>query len=897
VSDALIALAYYTIPLTLVYFVRRRTDLAFHGMFLCFALFIVACGTTHALEVWSIWHPVYWLAGVVKAVTAALSVATAVALLRLVPKALALPGLQNLRDANRGLQAAQDVLRGSHEQLERRVDDCTASLAAANAALQSGIEERKLTEERSSELEGQFWTVIAKSPIAALICDETGAIRFMNEGWTECCGYTLEELPTLADWRRRACDAHGDAVARVWMEESFASSEPVHHEECTIRAKDGGQRLWDVYTTVLGKDRVGTRLRLIQAVDLTERQAAEEGCAWLAAIVEGSADAIIGKTLDGIVTSWNHGAQCLFGYTAEEMVGQSLGRLVPPDRPDEEAQILAGLRRGERVEHCETVRRCKDGRLVEVSLSISPVRDRRGRLIGASKIARDIIRQKRAEQALRESQARFAGVIDSAMDAIISIDEAQRVVLFNAAAERMFHYAASEVLGQPMERLIPERMRAAHSAHVRTFAQTGVTSRAMGHLGELSAVRADGQEFPIEASISQVAVGGAMLFTVILRDVTERKAADAALRQSEIRFRTLAESLPQSIWTCQPDGPCDYLSPQWFQYTGVPTEDQLGYRWAGQLHPDDRQRTLATWAAVVRTGSDFNIEFRLRRADGVYRWFQARAVATRDSAGQITKWVGFNADVEDLKQAEERLRSLNAQLAAANKELEAFTYSVSHDLRAPLRHMMGFAKLLQGKEGPGLSPTVQRYLRVISAEAARMGKLIDDLLAFSRAGRTELRREQVNLGALVTEVIDSLTADTQGRSIRWSIGPLPIVNADPTLLRGVLTNLIDNALKFTRHRPEAQIEIGCRQAETETIFFVRDNGTGFDMKYVDKLFGVFHRLHSQEDFEGSGIGLANVRRTVQRHGGRTWAEGAIDTGATFYFSLPNDIEINTHDAT
>jgi len=482
-------------------------------------------------------------------------------------------------------------------------------------------------------------------------------------------GAALQE--DFGEWESRL---HPEDHERVMhgLRACLAEPGPGYEAEYRLRRKDGTYR-WMLARAELVRDAAGRPCRLLGCQwDITERKAAEGDHARLAAIVESSEDAIIGKTLKGIVTDWNEGARRLFGYAAEEMVGQPILRLIPPDRLDEEAQILAQLRRGERVEHYETVRRRKDGRLVDVSLSVSPIRDGGGQPIGASKIARDITgrksaeaamaqaherlreqaailelapvlvrdldgrivlwtqgarrlygfsneealgrashelfrtqfpepleqiegalrregqwegelvhrkrsgerlvvaslwvlhrdaegrparilevnadlsAQKRAEQALRESQARFAGTIDSAMDAILSVDETQRVVLFNAAAERMFGCTAAEALGRPLDRFIPARFRAAHRAHVRAFGQTGVTSRDMGQLGDLSGLRADGQEFPIEASISQTEAGGVKLFTVILRDITERKAAEAELGRSQGQLRALAARLQQA---------------------------------------------------------------------------------------------------------------------------------------------------------------------------------------------------------------------------------------------------------------------------------------------------------------------------------------------------------------
>jgi light-regulated signal transduction histidine kinase (bacteriophytochrome) len=236
---------------------------------------------------------------------------------------------------------------------------------------------------------------------------------------------------------------------------------------------------------------------------------------------------------------------------------------------------------------------------------------------------------------------------------------------------------------------------------------------------------------------------------------------------------------------------------------------------------------------------------------------------------------------------EQRVLERTAQLLAANQELEAFSFSVSHDLRAPLRHLVGFAEMLQKEAGPALSENGLQHLTTIVQAAKTMRHLIDDLLAFSRAGRAELQKADVNLDELLQETLDDFQADTKGRNIAWEIHPLPGVRADRALLRLVLVNLISNAVKFTSARAEAKIEIGCAPSgSAETVVFIRDNGAGFDPRYAGKLFGVFQRLHTQAQFEGTGIGLANVQRIILRHGGRAWAEGVVDGGATFYFSIP-----------
>ena len=244
-------------------------------------------------------------------------------------------------------------------------------------------------------------------------------------------------------------------------------------------------------------------------------------------------------------------------------------------------------------------------------------------------------------------------------------------------------------------------------------------------------------------------------------------------------------------------------------------------------------------------------------------------------------------DITARRRVAAELQHQGELLQAANKELEAFSYSVSHDLRAPLRHIDGYAALLSKTAGESLNDKARRYLQTISDSAKQMGQLIDDLLVFSRMGRQEILHSTVNLNQLIKTVIHDLRLDLQGKTISWTIGALPEVPGDPAMLRQVFANLISNAVKFTATRPEPRIEIGAmQQTPGEITLYVRDNGVGFDMQYVNKLFGVFQRLHRNDEFEGTGIGLANVRRIIHRHGGRTWAEGALDHGATFYVSLP-----------
>ena len=299
-------------------------------------------------------------------------------------------------------------------------------------------------------------------------------------------------------------------------------------------------------------------------------------------------------------------------------------------------------------------------------------------------------------------------------------------------------------------------------------------------------------------------------------------------------------------------------------------------------------------ADLLRTGR-WEGELKHTKADGREVVVASRWSLRRDEREQPAGVLETNNDITERKHREEEIRRLNQELLtrstdleATNKELEAFAYSVSHDLRAPLRHIAGYAEMLQKNASPVLNDKGQRYLTVILESAKKMGTLIDDLLAFSRMGRAETRRTLVNLDQLVREVLGEIVQDASGREIVWKIEPLPPCYADRSMLKLVLVNLISNAVKFTRQRPLPEITIGCTNRNTdEVVVFVKDNGTGFDMKYVRKLFGVFQRLHHSNEFEGTGIGLATVQRIIHRHGGKVRAEGAVDQGATFYFSVPN----------
>lgn len=372
-------------------------------------------------------------------------------------------------------------------------------------------------------------------------------------------------------------------------------------------------------------------------------------------------------------------------------------------------------------------------------------------------------------------------------------------------------------------------------------------------------------------------------------DKTFHKMAEA-LSLAAQKERALFDNATEIICSLDATGKYVNINPASLKIWGYKPAELIGQHYSTIVVQEDRIKTGEAEAAILQ-GQDLNdFENKIRCSDGTEVWM------TWSATWSETEKLMFCVarDVTARKRAEEiaekrklALEETAAELTAINKELEAFSYSVSHDLRAPLRHIDGFTNLLQKSASASLDDKGRRYLSTISEAARRMGQLIDDLLAFSRISRTEMSTTTVSLEELFRQVQHDLQSEMNGRNIKWEINSLPQVQADPSMLRLVIMNLLSNAVKYTRNRPEAHIEVGkLNDSIEQTTIFVRDNGAGFDMKYVDKLFGVFQRLHSVSEFEGTGIGLANVQRIIHRHGGRTWAEGKVNDGATFYFSLP-----------
>jgi PAS domain S-box-containing protein len=472
--------------------------------------------------------------------------------------------------------------------------------------------------------------------------------------------------------------------------------------------------------------------------------------ALLVAIVDSSDDAIISKNLDGQITSWNKSAERVFGYTATEAIGKTVAELlIPDDRQDEEPDILSRLRRGERVDHFETVRRRRDNSVVDVSLTISPVRDPGGKIIGASKIARDI---------------------------------------------------------------------------------------------------------------------------------SGRKATERLLRQSEERFRQIAELGPQFVWLSGPQGELEFVNQRWTDFSGLDLE---GTKDPGQLalrlHHEDK--VVEHWAESVRTGIAFEAEARLRGKDGEFRWFVIRSVPVRDENGRILRWFGTSTDIHQNKM-------LQFELQSANQDLEQFAYSATHDLQEPLRTIRIYSQLLQARHRSELTGKAGDFLDYITKAATRMEMLVRDLFMYSQVPRQEIPSEGIDAQeALAATLADLGGAISQSGAVVTS-DSLPAVRVNSTHLKQLFQNLIGNAIKYRNSDRAPAVHISAHMDHDMCVFTVRDNGIGIDNEYKEQIFGLFTRLHSGDQYSGTGIGLAICQRIVDRYHGRIWVDSEPGCGSSFRFAIP-----------
>ncbi|MBI1394371.1 MAG: PAS domain S-box protein [Betaproteobacteria bacterium] len=601
----------------------------------------------------------------------------------------------------------------------------------------------------------------------------------------------------------------------------------------------------------------------------------------------------------------------------------------------------------------------------------------------------------------------------------VLVDDTGRIRTANPASERIFGYRAGELVGRSIEDLVPEPLRDVHRRQRNEFERPGDSGIGASNRA-VDGLRADGSRVPLEITLTTLPDEEGEMVLATMADISARRAAELALQESENRYRQLTQSLPQLVWTCRPTGECDFLNAQWVAYTGVPEQAQLPYGWLDHVHPDDRDALMSSWKAAVETGDDMQVEFRIRRHDGLYRWFDTRATAIKDVEGRIVKWFGSNTDIEDRKLFEVRLhetqrrfelavqatreglwdwnlvtddiylspqwfamlgyaegevpyrgdfratlihpdeaqgwrtvlqqhfdartpfhsvecrfrahdgtyrwmldrgqvverdadgrplrmvgtdtdisdrkvlelslRQQTEDLTRSNADLERFAYIASHDLQEPLRMVASFLQLLDRKYEGKLDDTGRQYLDFAVGGARRMQALIQDLLRYSRAGRSDEPLVRVDMNRALAVALDNLSVAIADAGAKVSPDVLPPARGQAGELTQVFQNLVQNALRYGGEAaPELKISGECTD-DGMCTFSVQDNGVGIAPQHQDRIFELFKRLNPNDGKSGTGIGLATCKRIIERFGGRIWVESQPGAGSTFRFTLPSDTE-------
>jgi PAS domain S-box-containing protein len=509
----------------------------------------------------------------------------------------------------------------------------------------------------------------------------------------------------------------------------------------------------------------------------------------------------------------------------------------------------------------------KDGSEFPVEISLSPIKTKSGVLVSAA--IRDITQRKKSAQ-------QFKDLLESAPDAMVIANKSGTIQFVNKQTENIFGYSRASLIGKQVEILIPDEFHGIHPNHRAIFFKNPQT-RSMGSGLELYGRRESGQKFPVEISLSPLETEDGILVSAAIRDITERKESDKKLNQ----LAAIVESTDDPVISQDLNGVIiswNQGAEKLFEYSAT---EVIG-KHITLITPDDRREEENDIHSNISKGVVIKHYETIRVTKSGKQVDVSLTVSpVRDTTGNVIGASQISRDVTERKIVENKLRSLN-------KELEAFTYSVSHDLRAPLRAIDGYAKILSEDYANELDDEGRTVIAAITRNALRMGSLIDDLLQLSRAGRIDMSSASINMRDVVLRVVDELGALEPARTIEFAVQELQRVRGDVNLIRQVWMNLISNAIKYTRKTEVARIEITSTVDSKEVTYRIADNGAGFDNHYVHKLFRVFQRLHKMNEFEGTGVGLAIIKRIVERHGGRVWADGEVGKGASFYFSLPNN---------
>jgi len=761
------------------------------------------------------------------------------------------------------------------------------------------ITERKKAEETLHENNSRLELAMQSANMAWWEMDiKTGKVTF-DPRKAEMLGYPPERFKHYTDFTALLHSEDFDKAMNA-MQRHIDGLVDKYEIEYRIKTQSGEYK-WFYDIGTINRDAEGTPLNIIGLViDISWRKQAEEALnrseERYRNIVESAVIGIYRTTPDGKIILANQTLIKMLGFDSfEELAQRNLEKEGYEDE-GERRKFRESIEKDGTVIGLESVWKTKNGQSVFVSENAKAFYDSDGKIIYYEGTIEDITKRKLVENALRDSEALLREVGRIAMvggwdfNPLTGQSTCTEQVALIHDLDPKTSASVSLSINYYTE----------HSKPIIEKAFRKVLKRAIPYDLELEIVTAKNNHKWVRTIGHPVIENGKVVRVFgSFQDVTERKLVEEALRESEEKFRLLIENLPLPVALTTHDGVISFRNTRFVEVFGFSEEDVPTLsEWWIKAYPDEQYRQLVRnkWderaKKAIGTGLDIESnELMVTCKDGTERYIIISGISIRDN------FLVTFIDITDRKKSEKEIMKLNEtleqrvdertmQLLEANKELESFSYSVSHDLRAPLRHINGFVELLDEKYQDLLPEQGKHYLETIVNASNQMGNLIDDLLQFSRTGRQEMRRTELDMNLVLRESIELLKPDMTDRTINWEIIELPHVTGDHALLRIVWFNLLHNAVKYTRKKENSVIQIGFKDEEKQYVFFIRDNGAGFDMRYSSKLFGVFQRLHSKSEFEGTGIGLANVRRIILKHGGQTWAESRLNEGATFYFTLP-----------
>ena len=778
-------------------------------------------------------------------------------------------------------ERAEKLSRESRDGSLERLDDLSPEalrtslheLSVHKIELEMQREELLRAQEKLSASRSHYFDLYDLAPVGYVTTSERGLILKANHTAASLLGATradLEELPIFRFIHREDQD-----IYYMMQKQLMKTREPQTRELRMVRPD--GTAIWTNLQAAISQDEGGEPTCRFTFNDITARKQKELVSARLAAIVRSSDDAIISMDLNGIVTTWNHGAEKLFGYTSVEMEGTSILRLIPTDRQHEERDILEKSRDGNLVDHFETLRQAKDGRLLDVSITSSPIRDAAGAVIGVSKVARDITERKRMESLLRKSEEKRRCLFESMMDGFVSVAMDGKILEFNETYQAMLGYSKTELAQLTYTDITPEKWHAFEADIV----ENQILKRGYSDVYEKEYRRKDGSIFPVElhAVLTRDEHENPTTIWSLIRDVTLRKRTEAALQEKE---RLLSES--QRIahiggWAWAFTGPIQWTDETYRLYgvspeTFTPTIEALIHL----VHPEDRP-LMQEWVRACSVGEKpAEHEFRCVWPDGTVRFLSGRGELIYDAGNRPAYLFGTVQDITLHKRAEEELLKKNA-------ELESFTYTVSHDLKSPLVTIKTFLGYLEEDLKTNKAETVAKDLGYLHRAADKMELLLNELLKLARIGHTRNAPELMPLQEIAGEALELVAGQIAERGVQVEVTKEPVwLHGDRQRLVQLFQNLVDNAVKFLGDQPAPRIDIGVEQEGGKVVLFVRDNGKGIDQRHWSKLFGLFEKLDPHTP--GTGMGLATARRIVEMHGGTIQAQSdGPGKGSTFRFTL------------